>query len=143
MPPQKPLTVEICAIDRASYRLEAVEVLLPGEMGLFAVLPGHAPLVATLDIGTVRVRLSSGETKLYAINGGLVRVFQDEVLVLSRTAEAPHDIDVERAQASRERAEKRLAESHGSLDILRAHAALRRATARLQASGTESTVSHA
>ncbi len=135
MPPQKPITVEICAIDRASYRLEAHEVLLPGELGLFAVLPGHAPLVATLDIGTVRVRLTSGETKLFAINGGLVRVFQDEVLVLSRTAEGPSDIDVERAQASRERAQGRLSGSLDDIDTIRAHAALRRAVARLDAAG--------
>jgi len=116
--------------------------LLPGEFGLFAVLPGHAPLVATLDIGTVRVRLLTGETHLYAINGGLVRVFGDEVLVLSRTAEAPHDIDVERAQASRVRAEGYLAGPLERIDTVRAHAALRRAMARLQASGAETLASH-
>ena len=128
------LEVEICAIEHAPYHYQAAEIVLPGEEGLFAILPGHVPLVAVLGAGVATVKPAAGGQPLtFAINHGLVRVVRNEVLVLCRTVEAGQDIDLPRAQAARDRAEKRLAGSRDDLDLTRAQAALRRAVTRIQA----------
>jgi F-type H+-transporting ATPase subunit epsilon len=133
---QKLLALEVSAIDRLPYKLEAKEVALPGVNGLFVVLPGHAPLVSELEIGVVRVKTAQDEQRSFAIAGGVVRVLNNQVLVLTRTAESDVHIDRERAEAAKKRAEDRLKESKPStVDVVRATAALHRALARLQALG--------
>ncbi len=129
-----PLALEICAIDRAPYRVEAAEISLPGEQGLFSVLPGHAALVATLGVGVVKAR-AGAEERIFVINGGIARVLENQVLVLTRTAESAEDIDRDRAEAAKKRADGRLNSQRDKVDVARAEAALRRAMARLAASG--------
>ncbi len=120
-------------MDRAPYRVETGEITLPGEQGEFMVLPGHAPLIATLDLGVVKAKVS-GADHLFSINGGIVRVLENEVLVLTRTAESADDIDRERAEAAKKRAEGRLQGPRDKINVARAEAALRRAVTRLKAS---------
>ena len=128
------LGVEICAIDRVPYQVDAKQIALPGSEGLFVVMPGYAPLVAALDVGIIRVQTEEGERQTFAIAGGVVRVLENQVLVLARTAEMNADIDRDRAEASKKRAEERMqAEDRNALDMARAQASLGRALARLQA----------
>ncbi len=129
-----PMVLEICAMDRAPYRAETSEITLPGEQGEFMVLPGHAPLIATLLLGVLKVKVN-GADRLFSINGGIVRVLDNQVLVLTRTAESADDIDRERADAAKKRAEDRLQGPHEKINVARAEAALRRAMIRLKASG--------
>jgi F-type H+-transporting ATPase subunit epsilon len=129
------LALEICAIDRAPYRAPATEAVFPGAMGIFAILPGHAPMVATLGVGVLTVRNGSEESR-YAITEGIVQVIDNQVLVLTRTAEKELDIDRDRAEAARKRAEDRLKNQRENVDIARAETALRRAMARLAASAS-------
>ena len=126
------LALEICAIDRAPYRVPATEAVFPGASGIFAVLPGHAPMVATLGIGVLTVRNGSEESR-YAITEGIVQVIENKVLVLVRTAEKESDIDRDRAEAARKRAEDRLKNQRDKVDVARAASALRRAAVRIEA----------
>jgi F-type H+-transporting ATPase subunit epsilon len=131
------LSLEVCAIDRLPYRLDAKEVALPGGEGLFVVLPGHAPLVSELEIGVIRVLTVQDERKSFAIAGGVVRVLDNQVLVLSRTAEMDANINRDRAESSKKRAEERLKLQRDSINVARAEASLRRALIRLQSSGKQ------
>jgi len=127
------LTLEISALDRAPLRLDVSEVSLPGAMGLFVVLPGHAPLLSTLEVGVLVAKFVDGEEHSFAVNGGFCEVLNDQVLVLAQTVEMDAEIDVARAEAARERAEARLKEpAGGDTDVARAEAALKRALIRLQ-----------
>lgn len=137
-----PLSLEICAIDRAPYRAETAEIALPGEDGLFVVLPGHAPLVAILGVGVLKTR-NGAEERCFAINSGIVRVLDNQVLVLTRTAEAGDGIDRERAEAAKKRAEDRLSSQRDKIDVARAEASLRRAMVRLMASNSPAPGHHA
>jgi F-type H+-transporting ATPase subunit epsilon len=130
---QGPLNLEICAIGRPPYTLEVEQVGLPGVNGYFIVLPGHAPLVSTLEVGVLKTQSAKGGERHFAINGGVVRVLEDKVMVLTRTAEADMDIDRARAEAARKRGEDRLKSQRDKIDVARAEAALRRAMIRLQA----------
>lgn len=112
-----------------------VEVTLPGADGELGVLPGHAPLITELGIGELRYRTVAGAmSDPIAVIRGFAEVLQDRVTVLAETAERAEEIDVERAKAALERAEKRIAAGTGATDIDwdRATAALQRAMVRLK-----------
>jgi len=107
-------------------------IVVPGEQGELGILPRHAPLIAGLDIGVMRYTLN-GKVKKMAISGGFMEVLNNKVTILANAAERAEDIDVERAEAAKARAEKRLKEKDPETDILRAELALRRARTRLKA----------
>ena len=109
------------------------EVQLPGEDGFFGVLPGHAPLLAALAPGQMWYR--KGAEKMYAfVGGGFAEVVADRVSVLARVAESAEEIDRERAEAAKRRAEERLQKAVPEIDFERARMALIRSIGRLDAS---------
>ena len=109
-------------------------VLLPGTDGEMGVLPHHAPLLSTLDFGVIRVRYQ-GKEEAFTVAGGVVEVQPEIVTILADRAENVREIDISRAEAARERAEKYLAEGPppDSDAYLRMDAALRRSKLRLDA----------
>ena len=112
---------------------EEVEfVVLPGEAGEIGILPNHAPLIAALDSGVIRYTMQ-GLTKRMAISGGFFEVVENKATVLADTAEPGEMIDLDRANAAKERAENRLQVRTSDIDIRRAELALRRAIARINA----------
>ena len=137
------MRLEIATPTRQLVSAEADEVVAPGSEGYFGVLPGHAPFLTTLGSGEVSYRHGREEGHL-AVIGGFAEVQDDRVMILAETAERPEEIDRERAEQARERAEQRLAgrnpqgrlpEAVGEIDYARAVAALARALARLQVAG--------
>ena len=99
--------------------------------GGLGILPNHIPLVTPLTIGAVRIKKGSDMT-LVAITGGLMEVRGDQVSILAESAELPSDIDVTRAHAAKERAERRLQQNKDDVDFKRAEMSLKRAINRLQ-----------
>ena len=130
------LTLEIVTPDRALLREEVDEVVVPGAQGEFGVLPGHTPLLSTLKIGELWYR--QGQEKHYlAIAFGFVEVLPDRVTVLAQVGERAQEIDVQRAERAKQRAEQRLAQAQPQLtqidfDIERARIALMKSLLRLQ-----------
>src|ERR671922_1582792 len=101
------LTLEIVTPDRALVSEQVDEVQVPGSEGYFGVLPGHAALLATLQVGELWYR--KGQEKHYlALAFGFVEVLPDRVTVLAQIAEKAEDIDVTRAEAAKVRAEQRI-----------------------------------
>ena len=126
------LALEIATPTRLAVAETVDEVVLPGVMGYFGVLPGHAPFLSTLGVGELTYRMGRDERHL-AVAGGFAEVRNDKVIVLADVAELPEEIDRERAERARERAERRLAgRSQDDIDFARAAAALARALVRLQ-----------
>jgi F-type H+-transporting ATPase subunit epsilon len=132
------LSLEISALDRDLVRMEVADASLPGAEGVFTVLPGHAPMVATIAIGVLTATLVSGVRHSFAVSGGLVHVIQNRVLVLTQTAEMDTEIDLERAQAARQRAELEIDRTKGTADVGVAEIALKRAIIRIRARHGES-----
>jgi len=106
-------------------------VVAPGELGEFGVLPGHIPFLCKLKVGELRYRVGTASVHV-AIMGGYAEVLNNQVTILATAAEAATEIDVIRARAARERAERRIAETRDKLEFARAQAALQRAMARLR-----------
>jgi F-type H+-transporting ATPase subunit epsilon len=133
------IALEIVTPDRSLVNEQVDEVQLPGSEGYFGVLPGHTPLLATLQVGELWYRI--GSEKFYlSIAFGFVEVLPERVTVLATLAERPEDIDVSRAEAARKRAEERLARGpQGDLDFERARRALAKSMTRLQVAGRSRT----
>ena len=126
------LTLELATPTRLVVSAEVDEVVAPGSLGYFGVLPGHAPLLATLGIGEVTYRIGRDEHHV-AVSGGFAEVRNDKVIILADSAETPADVDRARAEQARGRAEARLSgRTQEEIDYTRAAAALARAVTRLQ-----------
>jgi F-type H+-transporting ATPase subunit epsilon len=108
----------------------AEEAQIPGLSGYLGILPGHAPLITELAVGVITYK-ASGETHTLSVAWGFAEVLPDKVTILAETAERPQEIDVERAQKAKDRAEQRLKSSDPQVDYMRAEGALQRAETRL------------
>jgi F-type H+-transporting ATPase subunit epsilon len=129
------LTLEIATPTRLVVSAQVDEVVAPGVEGYFGVLPGHAPFLTTLGVGELTYRTGREEFHL-AVAGGFCELRNDKVIVLADTAERPDEIDRDRAERARQRAEQRLAgRGTDEIDYARAQAALARALSRLQVAG--------
>lgn len=103
-----------------------------GEMGILA---GHVPVVAAVAVGTSRIRKENGEWVEAVLTEGFMEVTQEAVIIIADTADWPHEIDANRAEAARKRAEERLEIKQSGEEYARSQAALARALARLKVTG--------
>ena len=127
------IDLQVMTPDRGIIRDRVDEVEIPGSEGYFGVLPGHRPMLASLSTGEMWYR--KGEEKLYlAIAFGFAEVLPDRVTILARLAERPEEIDADRAEAARRRAEERLTRPQSDIDYERARVALTKSLMRLQVS---------
>lgn len=104
-----PLQCEIVTQERTVFSGQVDTVNLPGSEGRMGILPNHTPLLTTLDFGEVIVR-TGGQEEFFAIGGGFAEVQPDKVIVLADSAEHVAEIDVQRAEEARRRAEKLMSE---------------------------------
>lgn len=102
-----------------------------GLEGDFGVLPGHAALLAALRVGHVFYK-DGNDTRYIFVSGGFAEVSNDKVIILAETATRAEDIDKERAEKAKARAEERLRNKNADIDHIRAEAALQRAVNRLE-----------
>lgn len=127
-----PLQLEIVTPERLAYSDTVDSVVLPGSEGEMGVLPHHAPLLATLGIGELRIR-KGGTEEAFAIIGGFVQVRPDKVVVMAETADMASEIDVEKAQEARREAERALESGfHEGADLSLARAQLQQALLRIR-----------
>jgi F-type H+-transporting ATPase subunit epsilon len=123
--------LEIVTPEKLVVKEAAEEAQIPGLSGYLGILPGHAPLITELAVGVISYR-ASGETHNLAVAWGFAEVLPDKVTILAEAAERPQEINVERAEKSKERAEQRLKSNDTQVDYDRAEDALQRAETRLK-----------
>lgn len=129
-----PIRCEIVSQDRMVYQGDVDIVVLPGTDGEMGILPHHAPLLTTLRYGFIKVRVK-GEEEVFTVAGGVAEVQPSIVTVLADAAENVAEIDIERAEAARVRAQEALTQVQvDDIDrYLALEAALRRSNLRLDA----------
>ncbi|HEU4673053.1 MAG TPA: F0F1 ATP synthase subunit epsilon [Candidatus Limnocylindrales bacterium] len=127
-----PLLLEIVTPERLVVSDEVDEVIVPGSEGELGILPHHAPLVSTLGAGELRMKKGT-EWEYFAVMGGFVQVRPDKVVVLAETADMASEIDLERAKAARQEAERALEQgSKEPADLAAAQAALQQALLQIR-----------
>lgn len=126
------LRFELVTPQRIVYADDEVDmVIAPGADGELGILPNHAPLLAALGIGELRVRKGT-EEQSFAVHGGYLEVLANKAIVMASLAEPAGEIDMARAEEARERAERRYRDKPEGLDMARLQAALRRSRVRLK-----------
>ncbi|HJN44340.1 MAG: ATP synthase F1 subunit epsilon [Acidobacteria bacterium] len=131
MPLPEHLTLEIVTPERSVVSVQVDEAQVPGADGSFGVLPGHTPLLATLQVGELWYRIGQ-ETCFVAVSFGFAEVLPDRVTILAQIAESAEEIDVTRAETAEKRAQDRLVRPMSDMDFERARLAMLKSLIRLQ-----------
>jgi F-type H+-transporting ATPase subunit epsilon len=130
-----PLHLEVITPEKKVYEDDVDMVIAPGSEGYLGILPRHAPLLTALGPGEFRVK-KGGVEEILVVFGGFMDVRADRVVVLTEAAEPAGEIDTQRAQEARARAQEVLAQA-GTLsaaDEARARTSLQRALVRIRVS---------
>lgn len=125
------IKLEIITAERQVYSDEVNTVVAPGIEGELGILPHHAPLITILKPGEILVRKDGQETYLF-VSGGFLEVRPEKIIILADACERADEIDMERAEAAKQRAEEGLKTRKPEVDVAQTQAALLRALIRLQ-----------
>lgn len=126
------LHLKITTPERIVFEDEVDQVVLPTMMGDIGVLPHHIPLVSVLSVGELRITRKGQESSL-AVSGGFIEVQPNIVTVLADTAEHAEEIDEQRAEEARKRAERLMKEKRAdATDYAMVAAKLEKELARLR-----------
>ena len=126
----KTMMLEIITPDRTVFQDDVSELVVRAVDGDLGILPNRAPVVAALQIYPVRYK-KDGKTGYVAVSGGFLEMSNNKITILASAAERPEQIDKQRAEEARKRAEQRL-KIGGDVDDARAEMALKRAMNRLR-----------
>ena len=129
----KKLHVDIVSAEQSIFSGDAEMVIAPGEGGELGILPEHAPLLARIKPGTVRIQSAGAEEEVIYVSGGMIEVQPDRVTVLADTSVRAHDLDEAKALEAERLAKEALANRSGALEIAKAQAELAEAAAQLAA----------
>lgn len=130
----KTIRLEIVTPAKKIFSEEVSFVVAPGTMGEIGILADHAPVVSSLKVGVLKFTQDGKEHRI-AITGGFLEVKDNKAVILAVAAERPEDIDAQRAEEAKKRAEDRLGKKSEGIDGTRAEAALHRAVNRLKVAG--------
>ena len=135
------IKLEVVTPEKVVVSEDSQIVAAPGTLGEFGVLSGHTPFLTSLKTGVIRYTDAKGGEQLVFISGGFAEALPNKVTILAESAERKPDIDLDRAKAAMERAQKRLEEDRAreDIDFVRARAALERALVRIKLAGGAST----
>lgn len=131
MADNKYFKVKVISPDRIFFEGEADLLELKTSEGDIGILAGHIPLTAVIAPGILRIT-KDGEVKEASLLEGFVEILQDRVTVLAEACEWPDEIDLNRANEAKIRAERRLSGGEGDVNYTRAEMALRRALIRIE-----------
>ncbi|MBQ3282051.1 MAG: ATP synthase F1 subunit epsilon [Eubacterium sp.] len=125
------IKIKIITPERVLFEgeVEKYTVKSSGEVGDFDVLPGHVSRATTFVLGRIKLYLTDGSEKEATLFGGFNLIDGDSATIMTEVAECPEEIDLERAEQAKARAEERL--NQADMDYARAHAALLRAVERI------------
>ena len=126
------LVLEVTTPERELVREQVSDVQVPGKNGYMGILPGHAPLLGLLGIGTLTYTVD-GKKRHLSVHKGFVEVLDDHVRVLADVAERAEEIDLERARRALQKAQEAGINPALGVDPGAALEAMARAEARLEA----------
>lgn len=125
------LRLKIVTPDKVFYDGDIKSIIARGLEGDFMIMKNHTPFVTVIQISEMKITDLNGKSRMAAIANGYLTVKNNEVIIMSNACEWADEIDVERAQRAKERAERRI-KSESKEDVLKAEIALKRAINRLE-----------
>lgn len=128
------LHLEIVTPEKAFFNDDIDMVIVRGIEGDLAILKNRAPIATPLKIGMIKI-IKDDMERVASVLDGYITFIDNKATIVTDAAEWPGDIDVERAQSAKERAEKILEKKESATDLSRAEYALKRAINRIEVSG--------
>ena len=122
--------LQIITPEREFYEGEASMVELTTTEGEIGVYREHIPMTAIVAPGVLKIH-EAGGIKEAALMSGFLEILPEKIVIMAEVAEWPEEIDLNRAQEAKVRAERRLKEQSGEIDIVRAETALKKALVRI------------
>lgn len=101
----KLIKFEIVTPERMLMQEMVQQVVAPTKVGEITVLPGHIPLVSSLEAGVIETKNEKGENVVISVSGGFIEVLKEKIVVLADTAERAEELDEKRIEEARKRAE--------------------------------------
>ena len=125
------IALKVVTPQRDMFSGEADMVIMRTKSGDVGILHGHQPMVTVLDYGVMRIQNEGEDDKTAAVFGGFAQIDENGIIILTDIAEWADEIDLERAEQARKRAEERLSSRSSDIDVLRAELALKRSLIRI------------
>ena len=132
MADERNFELKIITPDRVFYEGEAVMVEFNTTEGEIGIYKHHIPMTVIIKPGILTITEENDETREAALHAGFVEILPDKVTIMAEIIEWPQEIDLDRAEAAKERAEERLSHKTNETDVTRAETALQRAIARIE-----------
>ena len=134
----KQFNIRILAADHVFYEGRCDSLDVPTTNGLFGILANHSNIISAIVPGKLIFRIPGQENQYAAVSEGLLKVENNEVLVLVDSAERPEEIDANRAIREAEEAKEELLQKRSVLECKLARGNLSRALNRLKVKRTSS-----
>lgn len=106
MPDKKRIKFEIATPEKVVLKEEILQVTVPTTEGEITVLPKHSPLISVLKPGVLELKKIDGSVEIISVSGGFIEILLNKIIILADTAERAEEIDIERAEEARKRAEE-------------------------------------
>lgn len=123
--------ISILAADSVLYEGPCESLIVPTPQGLYGILAGHSNMISAVVPGQLSYRIPGGQEQYAAVSAGLVKVEDNEVLVLVDTAERPENIDANRAKRAADEAKEAILQKRSIQEYRSAQANLARELNRL------------
>lgn len=108
---KKIIKFEVVTPERVVLKREIIQVTVPTESGEITVLADHIPLVSILKSGVIEIKSAEDEIEIMSVSGGFIQVMRDKIVILADTAEKAEELDEQRIEEAKERAEQRKKEA--------------------------------
>ena len=126
------INFKIATPEKVVFKAGVDQITLPTMQGEITILPNHIPLIGVLQPGEIRIKRGTEDTIL-SVSGGFIEVLADKVVALADTAERAEELDIERAEAAKKRAEEALENKrYDAKEFARLSAMIEKETARIR-----------
>lgn len=131
----KTIKFEIVTPERTVLKQDILQISVPTTSGEITVLPDHIPLVSVLKTGVIELKLADNSVEIISVSGGFIEVMKDKIVILADSAERAEEIDEQKVEAARLRAEdaKKNAKFVDDVEFANISAQIEREMARLHA----------
>lgn len=124
-------TCHILAADKVLYEGECESLVIPTPWGQYGILAHHTKAICAIVAGTMTYRVPGGENQYASVSDGLVKIDNNDVLILVDTAERPEEIDINKARLAADEAREALMQKRSVREYREAQATLARALSRM------------
>lgn len=131
----KTIKFEIVTPERTVLKQDILQISVPTTSGEITILPDHIPLVSVLKTGVIELKLADNSVEIISVSGGFIEVMKDKIVILADSAERAEEIDEQKVEEARMRAEeaKKNAKFVDDVEFANISAQIEREMARLHA----------